>query len=242
MSQELNTSGGANRYKFQTFTDRLKTIKIDPIHRVIANNVGIHASNSDAVECFFVDGISHWQDLNMTAEFTAFRREVYHKAQSLELVLYHQKEIVELIIKYLEIPKSGAAEPLLNLVTLLARDLQEEFFPYFPSVLKSILTLIHKSDAKLLEAIFNSIAYLFKYLSREVSEDVLPTFQIFETVMQDHRHYIRQFGAEAFGFIIRKIQGEKLTALFKYMIKSLHRNPSWTYSEGVAILMFETLK
>ncbi|ORY46536.1 hypothetical protein BCR33DRAFT_715588 [Rhizoclosmatium globosum] len=166
----------------------------------------------------------------MTAEFTAFRREVYHKAQSLELVLYHQKEIVELIIKYLEIPKSGAAEPLLKVL------------PYFPSVLKSILTLIHKSDAKLLEAIFNSIAYLFKYLSREVSEDVLPTFQIFQTVMQDHRHYIRQFGAEAFGFIIRKIQGEKLTALFKYMIKSLHRNPSWTYSEGVAILMFETLK
>ncbi|KAJ3025180.1 UNVERIFIED_CONTAM: U3 snoRNP protein [Siphonaria sp. JEL0065] len=195
-----------------------------------------------AVECFFVDGIAHWADLNLTKEFSAFRREVYNKAQSLEQILYHQKDIVALIVKYMEIHNGGAAEPLLNLVTLLARDLQEEFFPYFPSVLKSILTLIHKNDAKLLEAIFNSVAYLFKYLSREISEDILPTFQIFQIVMDDHRPYIRQFGAEAFGFIIRKVSSENLNGLFKYIIKSLHKNVGWTYSEGVAILMFETLK
>ncbi|KAJ3068143.1 U3 snoRNP protein [Podochytrium sp. JEL0797] len=245
MSMELNKGGGANRYKFQTFTDRLKTIKIDSVHKVVQNNVGIHSTNSDAVECFFVDGIAHWAELNMTAEFSAFRRDVYHKAQSLEQILYHQKEIVDLLVLHLEKDSStGAAEPLLNLVTLLARDLQEEFFPYFPRVLKSILTLIHKNDAKLLEAIFNSIAYLFKYLSREVSEDVLPTFKIFQTVFEDHRPYIRLFGAEAFGFIVRKVpSGEKLGALLKYIVKSLQRESGgWAYSEGIAILMLETLK
>ncbi|KAI9336805.1 armadillo-type protein [Obelidium mucronatum] len=177
-----------------------------------------------AVECFFVDGIAHWADLNMTKEFSAFRREVYNKAQSLEQILYHQKDIVALIIKYIEIPNGGAAEPLLK------------FDPLTQQTSTNLSFLLHK------KAIFNSVAYLFKYLSREISEDILPTFQIFQIVMQDHRPYIRQFGAEAFGFIIRKVTAEKLSILFKHIIKSLHKNQSWAYSEGVAILMFETVK
>ncbi|KAJ3243695.1 U3 snoRNP protein [Chytriomyces hyalinus] len=242
MSRELNKTGGANRYRYQSFTERIKTIKIDSVHKVVKNNVGINATNSQDVECFFVDGLAHWQDLNCTNEFTSFRREVTKYAQSLQQILYHQTEIVDLIVKYLENPNCLAAEPLMSLSTLLARDLQEEFFPHFPRVLTSILSLIHKTDAKLLEAIFNSVAYLFKYLAQEVSDDVLPTFKIFQRVLQDHRPYIRLFGAEAFGFIVRKVSGDNLTAFLKYTIKSLQKEMSEAYSEGVALLMFETLK
>ncbi|KAJ3019394.1 UNVERIFIED_CONTAM: U3 snoRNP protein [Siphonaria sp. JEL0065] len=78
---------------------------------------------------------------------------------------------------------------------------------------------------ELKEAIFNSVAYLFKYLSSEISENILPTFQIFQIVMEDHRPYIRQFGAEAFGFIIRKVSSENLNGLFRQCIYYAHQNP-----------------
>ncbi|KAI8611937.1 armadillo-type protein [Chytriomyces sp. MP71] len=162
------------RVQFQSFSERIPEIKIDSVHRIASKNVVINATSSEDVdECFFVDGLAHWQDLNSTAEFTSFRREVSKYAQSLQQILYHQKEIVDAIVKYLENQNALAAEPLLSLVTLLARDLQEEFFPYFPRVLQTILTLIQKTDARLLEAIFNSIAYLFKYLSREQVRNTL---------------------------------------------------------------------
>ncbi|KAJ3139780.1 U3 snoRNP protein [Physocladia obscura] len=60
--------------------------------------------------------------------------------------------------------------------------------------------------------------------------------------MKDHRSYIRQFGAEAFGFIIRKVPHEKLPAFLKFVIKSLQKDTSEAYSEGIALLLFETLK
>ncbi|KAJ3139779.1 U3 snoRNP protein, partial [Physocladia obscura] len=104
---------------FETFTERLKTIKINPIHKVVANNVGINASSSEDVPSFFIEGLAHWQDLNCTAQYTAFRREIYKYSQSLELILYHQKEICDLILVYLDTRVSFetaalVAEPLLK--------------------------------------------------------------------------------------------------------------------------------
>ncbi|KAJ3203634.1 U3 snoRNP protein, partial [Entophlyctis luteolus] len=235
MSIELNKTGGANRYRFQTFSERLKTIKIDALHKVIQNDVGINSTSS--------------QDLNCTAEYVTFRKEIYKYTQSLEQILYHKSEICDLILRNLDKERAGGlekaamvAEPLLNLVTLLARDLQDEFYPHFPAILRAILSIIPRNDAKMLECIFNSIAYLFKYLSKYVSEDILSTYRIFKIVIEDHRPYIRQFGAEAFGFLIRKAPQELLTQFLKYIIKSLHDNTSEDYSDGVAILLFETMK
>ncbi|KAJ3387278.1 U3 snoRNP protein [Entophlyctis sp. JEL0112] len=249
MSIELNKTGGANRYRFQTFSERLKTIKIDALHKVIQNDVGINSTSSQDVECFFIEGLAHWQDLNCTAEYVTFRKEIYKYTQSLEQILYHKSEICDLILRNLDKERAGGlekaamvAEPLLNLVTLLARDLQDEFYPHFPAILRAILSIIPRNDAKMLECIFNSIAYLFKYLSKYVSEDILSTYRIFKIVIEDHRPYIRQFGAEAFGFLIRKAPQELLTQFLKYIIKSLHDNTSEDYSDGVAILLFETMK
>ncbi|KAJ3332477.1 U3 snoRNP protein, partial [Blyttiomyces sp. JEL0837] len=206
--------------------------KLRPIRQIL-----FFQKNGDS---FFVEGLASWKDLNSTADFKAFLKEVANYAQSLQQVLYHRERIVELMLKYMT-PEGLAIESLLNLVTVLARDLQEEFYPYYLRTLKVILTLIGKNDANRIEWIFNCVAYLFKYLSKEVSEEATLTFDCFQAILGDHRGYIRTFGAEALGFLFRKVANDKLRGLVLHVVKSLKTHSS-DYCDGLSLLMFETVK
>lgn len=63
-----------------------------------------------------------------------------------------------------------------SLVTKLAKDLEGEFYPYYPRMLSCVLPLVYHQDIKLLESVFNCIAYLFKFLSRQILPDLDQTF------------------------------------------------------------------
>jgi U3 small nucleolar RNA-associated protein 20 len=81
----------------------------------------------------------------------AFTREVQGYARSLPQLLYHKDRIVDLLIRHLNVENSLALEPLLSLVATLARDLQEEFYPYFNRFFQTISSLLKNANAKLLE-------------------------------------------------------------------------------------------
>lgn len=80
-----------------------------------------------------------------------FTREIQKYARSLPQLLYHKDRVVDLFIHHLSVEGSLALEPLLSLVATLARDLQEEFYPYFNRFFQTISSLLKNSNAKLLE-------------------------------------------------------------------------------------------
>ncbi|KAJ8331227.1 U3 snoRNP protein [Batrachochytrium dendrobatidis] len=237
--KQLNVSGGTNRFKFQSFNDRIKNIKINSIHRVIKVS-----DASEDVESFFQDTLTQMSDLNCTTHFTLFQHDISKYTGSLMQILYHKECIVQAFEKHLAVPKSQAIQPILSLVTALAKDLQEEFYPHFPVVFQSIVLLVKSSThPEVLEAVFNNIAFLFKYLSKELLVDLEATYSLFIPVLEHPKLYVRSFAAESFGFLLRKIKEEdKRIKVFTFIMETLLTNNLNEYLESVSLVYFETVK
>lgn len=74
----------------------------------------------------FSDSILRWQEINLSAPFSDFRRDLYGITGDLPLLVLNQNAVVDILIKYLSQQGSLAYEPLLdltvrdtNIITLL---------------------------------------------------------------------------------------------------------------------------
>lgn len=93
-----------------TFRDRVEKIKIDPVRRVSWKP----AENSKT--SYFLTAFNHWAELNISANFSNFVQECSPLCQSLPLILHNQKEIVELLQKYISLKDEHSLESLLEYV------------------------------------------------------------------------------------------------------------------------------
>jgi U3 small nucleolar RNA-associated protein 20 len=78
-------------------------------------------------------------------------REIKSIYRTLPQILYHKDEIIKILIKHLRVHESLAYEPLLDLATKLARDLEDDFYPYFGEVIGCIIELTKYKDVEILE-------------------------------------------------------------------------------------------
>ncbi|KAI9478566.1 MAG: hypothetical protein EXX96DRAFT_601338 [Benjaminiella poitrasii] len=237
---ELNTGQGTNRFKYQSFKTRVERIKVDVVRRsrIVEDDPDQHGS-------FFYEALLEWKDLNLTRHFKDFAKEITPLVKSLPSIIYHKETIITVFEKHLQVNESMALDGILDLITKLAKDLEGEFYPYYTRLLSRILPLVYQKDIKLLESIFNCIAYLFKFLSRQILPDLEETFKLFTSLLgEDHqaRPYIRHFTAEAFAYLLRKTRGADLTKIVQYILNTLKSNPSQEFEEGLAMLFFESIK
>ncbi|XP_053572968.1 small subunit processome component 20 homolog [Bombina bombina] len=222
-----------NTFKFLTFSERLANVNIDIIHRIDRTQ-----SYSEEVETHFYEGLQKWRDLNLTQNFVTFYREVSHKCQSFHLLVYHQKDIVQSLKTHLKVKNSLAYQPLLDLVVQLARDLQTDFYPHFKDFFLAISSLLDTKDTELLEWAFTSLSYLYKYLWRMMVKDMPAIYSLYSTLLAHHKAHIRNFAAESFAFLLRKVPD--LNGLFNVMFLDLKKHPQ--KAEGLGQLLFEMCK
>ena len=78
--------------------------------------------------------MGHWTELDLTTHFRSFTNEIYPLVQSLPQLLHHRTKVVDRLLHYLVLPDCTAVVALLDLITHMARDLREEFWPFFPLV------------------------------------------------------------------------------------------------------------
>ncbi|KAI9252331.1 hypothetical protein BDA99DRAFT_563365 [Phascolomyces articulosus] len=232
--------GATKRFKFQSFNTLVDRIKVDVVRRS-----RLVEEDPDEYDSFFYQALLSWKDMNLTRHFTTFQREMTPLAKTLPSIIYHKDQIVDVLEKHLQVKDSTALDALLDLVTKLAKDLEGEFYPYFPRLFSAMLPLVHHRDVRLLENLFNAIAYLFKYLARQILPDLSSTFTLISSLLgEDHKQkpYIRHFTAEAFAFLLRKTRGKEFAAITQHILESLRENPSEQYIEGLAMLFFECMK
>ncbi|XP_029019229.1 small subunit processome component 20 homolog [Betta splendens] len=222
-----------NKYRFLTFSERLSNVKIDVIHRI--DRTGSYA---EEVETYFSEGLRKWRQLNLTEHFTAFWKEVSNMCHSFNMLVFHQKSIVESLKTHLAVPNSLAYQPLLDLVVQLARDLQTDFYPHFPDFFVLITGLLDTRDTEVLEWVFTCLSYLYKYLWRIMVKDMNNIYSLYSTLMAHKKEHIRNFAAESFAFLMRKVPD--LDALLTLMFLDLQQNPNKT--QGAGQLLFEMCK
>ncbi|XP_006141449.2 small subunit processome component 20 homolog isoform X2 [Tupaia chinensis] len=222
-----------NTYRFLTFAERLGNVNIDIIHRIDRT-----ASYDEEVETYFFEGLLKWRELNLTEHFGKFYKEVIDKCQSFNQLVYHQNEIVQSLKTHLQIKNSFAFQPLLDLVVQLARDLQMDFYPHFQDFFLAITSILETQDTELLEWAFTSLSYLYKYLWRLMVKDMSRIYSLYSTLLAHKKLHIRNFAAESFTFLMRKVSDKN--ALFNLMFLDLGEHPEKV--EGVGQLLFEMCK
>lgn len=222
-----------NTFKFQTFSERLANVNIDIIHRIDRTE-----SYSEDVETYFYEGLQKWRDLNLTENFVTFYRELSNKCQSFHLLVYNQNAIVQSLKTHLQVKNSLAYQPLLDLVVQLARDLQGDFYPHFQDFFKAISSLLDTKDTQLIEWAFTSLSYLYKYLWRMMVKDMPTIYSLYSTLLAHHKEHIRNFAAESFAFLMRKVPD--LGGLLNFMFLDLNEHPQKV--EGLGQLLFEMCK
>ncbi|OXB65172.1 hypothetical protein ASZ78_005288 [Callipepla squamata] len=124
------------------------------------------------------------------------------------------------------------------LVVQLARDLQTDFYPHFHDFFVAITKLLDTQDTELLEWAFTSLSYLYKYLWRLMVKDISNIYSFYSTLLAHHKLHIRNFAAESFVFLMRKVSDKN--ALFNLMFRDLEEHPKKV--EGVGRLLFEMCK
>ncbi|XP_074650347.1 small subunit processome component 20 homolog [Tubulanus polymorphus] len=225
-----------NTFKFQTFTDRIASINVDVIRRI-----GKRTETPEDADTFFSENLQKWIDLNCTQHFTTFRKEISSQVQSLPQLLFHEATIAEALKRHLQVPESLALEPLLDLTVHLARDLQQDFYPKFASFFQIIIGLLekHHKNAEVLEQLFTTLSYLFKFQWRYMTSDIKTIFSLYLPLLDgDKKHYIRRFAAESFGFLVRKCRDQD--EFFLYILKCIEENKSLV--DGIGRVIFEVVK
>ncbi|KAJ3212818.1 U3 snoRNP protein, partial [Clydaea vesicula] len=125
---------------------------------------------------------------------------------------------------------------------MLARDLQDQFYPHFVLIFENVLLILNDADPTRLELIYNTIAHLFKFLSNHLTNDILVIFNMLIPSLKDNKSHIRLFSSQVLGFLMRKIKITSYDVVFQNIIISLNENSSEAYSDGIAGLFFEMVK
>ncbi|KAJ1941553.1 U3 snoRNP protein, partial [Linderina macrospora] len=141
----------------------------------------------------------------------------------------------------------GVLEPVLDLVTTLARDLQDEFLPFYEQLVQRILPLMKVENPEIVEWSCNALAYLFKYLSKSLVADLGSTFDLVAPILGTERQkaHTRRFAAESLAFLIRKLRGDPLQKFVCHVVQALVACPDKRmagFREGIALLFFECIR
>ena len=216
--------GGPNTYKFQGFNER-----INSIHLNLHHHTALHASTAQSTAAIdplsthshFAAELDKQRELDASAAFTACFRQLRPLSKSFALVMHNKQRIVHTLIQTLSQPQLPHPAPYLSLLTTLIRDLRYDIYPLFPYILTSLLSLLQPSNPTHLHALFSALLYTFKYLSRELSRDVVSVFNDwFSMILRHDRWYIRKFAAESLAYLIRKVtRDDKRLAVYDAMLQ-----------------------
>lgn len=133
-----------------------------------------------------------------------------------------------------------------SLLTVLAQELRQEFYVEFERVMLALVELLDPQRLDQLECVFICIASLFKHLLRQLIGDVDKIFDSFYYKLLAHsRPFVREFAAEAFAFVLRKVPAKNLQQTLSVVLHprdwddDVHKE---NYAHGQACAFFELVK
>lgn len=224
-----------NTFRFQSFSERLSNINIDVIHRV-----GPHRRLTPfESETFVEEALNKWSELNCTDDFDKLRHDIGPEIHTLPQIVLRKDALLDIVKTQLGNLENKALDAVLDITVALARDLQYDFYPSFPEVFRLVCAHLDTRDPEMLERIFVCLSYLFKFLWRYMVRDIDLIFKLYVPLLgSQQKKYVRDFAAESFAFLIRKVADKE--KLVDMMLTHLEAHPQST--DGIGRLLFEAVK
>lgn len=221
MIKKKTPTASRRRHAFKSFRERIDAIRIEP-------SLNLTKRALDYVEVsHFLTTLNHWEECNLLGNFVAFVDATRPLVQSLPQLLFHKQKVWQLLRRHISEGDRFSLQPLLELLTQFIHDLGPEFMEFYAELLALLLdiatrapeiagskdkgarTAAARADANLLEWTFTTLAHLFKYEQRQLSQDLELTLDGLLPVLSDdattkRESYLTRFAAEALLFLIRK--------------------------------------
>ncbi|GIL90427.1 hypothetical protein Vretifemale_18037, partial [Volvox reticuliferus] len=188
------------RFRFKTFAERVSEVDVDVYKQLGA------VKTEPSAGSWLAEGLTHWRELNSAAHFLQVAMELQPLCQTLPLLLHHQKDVARILLGSLEPAARLSLPALLDLLSRFARDLQQQFLPLLPKVVRRIVQLLNggaEREPESLEAIFTCVSYICKYLVRHLAADLPSALRVTAPLRYYHADYVRQFAAQAAGYLLR---------------------------------------
>jgi len=153
---------------------------------------------------YFQQTIQKWNVLNLSEEYNYFSKRC-RKIVTLPQLLHQKDFVVDLLLERLSTATNLSQQPLLELLYVLAKDLREEFYPYFQRVLDRLICLLNTQDSEQLEWTLICLAHLFKTLKPYLKRNIGVVFNAILPLL-DEQHYaehVTNFAVECFAYIAR---------------------------------------
>jgi len=167
----LNTKGGRKRYSFITPSDAA------PRHALRARDVRASHEASAAPErgaaaSFFCEELDRLRGLDVSSSFRSFSSTVAPLCRTLAQLLHHRDAVVGALAAAL----GGGAPPacwasLCALTGVLARDLREELYPCYDTLVGALRGLMGAGAGAVVAEAFRALGFLFKYLAPALLAD-----------------------------------------------------------------------
>lgn len=240
MAKKVGKTASSRKWSYKSFRDHVDSIKIDPLKDI--KRKAFH----DAEISHFLSTLEHWREVNLSKNFQELVEVVEPITMSLPQLLYHKDTIFHALDKTLMYNDPLSLQPTLELLSQFCHDLGPDFMEYYPRALEIIREIsLNQQDPQSLEMIFNTLAYIFKYLSKILSSDLRPTFKsLLPLLTVKNKDYVTRFASEALSFLIRKSNVSTLQALVSDVFSSpeLLHDYSPSYHLALTIMFAESLK
>ncbi|CAB3248283.1 unnamed protein product [Arctia plantaginis] len=196
-----------NTFRFVPFAERINGIDIR--HAALYHIEHAYTQQPDENESHFFVALQKWHVLNLTENFKKFRKEVFGIITVPQL-LHKKEEVIKILDKYLKLEDPLCLQPLLEILVSVAKDLREDFYPYFPTFLDILIKLLSTKDVETLEWALLCLAFLFKVLKPYLKKDIATVLKRIIPLLSDTQpQYINNFAAESFAFVARDIRDKK---------------------------------
>ncbi|KAG0676297.1 U3 snoRNP protein [Pichia californica] len=240
MVKKVQKTASSRRWAYKSFRDHVDSIKIDPLKDITTkafHNVEIS---------HFLSTLEHWREVNLSKNFQDLVEIVEPISMTLPQLIYHKDKIFQILDKTLSLNDILSLQPTLELLSQFVHDLGPDFMDYYIRTLEIIKNIaLNQQDPQSLELIFNSLAYIFKYLSKILIQDLNPTFiSLLPLLIVKNKDYITRFTSEALSFLIRKSKISNLQSFLNNIFNSdnLLIDNSDNYHLGLSIMFTESFK
>ncbi|KAJ1327500.1 U3 small nucleolar RNA-associated protein 20 [Microdochium nivale] len=251
--RKANSTPHQKNHRWESFTTKISKLhSLDPLRKIRRHD--LDKEDLDATTSYFKNGLDKWTDLNVSKPYMSFRREVLPWSDSLAQILHFQDKIFDALSRYISAYDKEALEPLLDLLTAFAHDLGARFEKYYHAAITLIVQVASRpQDAAVIEWTFACLAFLFKYLSKLIVPNIIPTYDTLAPLLGRDRNppHIARFAAEALSFLVKKAaapahRDKALPRLVQHARDDLEKNTEsrqhGLYYHGLATMFAEAMK
>jgi len=224
------------RFKFKNFSDQVASVEASIVYQL--GGIGTVKVDPDSSSSVFSETLAYWRDMNITNQYQECDKKLL-KFTSLTQVIVSQGEIVTILTDYLTRGTLLDIQPVLELTSALATDLQQDFYPHLAKVLDVLMDgPLTIRDASVIKWSLRCLGHLLKILWKPISANLSAVYsQCSKLFSRKKPDFIRFLGAETLSFLLRKCPEKE-----KFLLEILSFDASVTDTRAISKLLFESIR